>query len=594
MESATAPPVIVRFLRLFALRYTPVYAVGLAALLATNYINVLIPQYIQKAIDGLDQNAPYADVEGAAYALGGLAAVVVITRTLSRILFFNPGRTIEFRLKNEYFYHVMRLPLATFQKWSAGELISRGSNDITYVRTVIGFATLQILNLSMALTLALYQMVLLDMTLTLYCALPLAVGVVLLRKGIRSLLNQFREGQKQLSTLSTSILNAYSGAPIIQSLQAENVFENEFRGHNEAYVDTQKAMSRISAFALPLVQVAGSSCLAILLYFGGIRAQEGEMTVGEIAAYASYLGIVVAGLTSSGWMINALQRGLASLDRVYEVLDLPQDLPHRDVAHERTKAKGSPLPVRASNLQFTYPGNPENGFQLKGVDFTLKAGETLGLFGPTGSGKSTLLSLIAGLYPLKKGTVFLGDEDLTDIPDHLLRESVAFVPQNAYLFSRTVAENVGFSDRRNAIQPDRIQKGLTLACLEDDMGNLSDGLDTLVGERGVTLSGGQRQRIALARAFYGDFDLLLLDDVLSAVDHNTERALVENIRERTSEFTTIVASHRISAFRYADRILVLQDGEVTHQGTHEELVKRDGPYREAWEMEESGEERHED
>ena len=569
------------------------YAVGLTALLATNYINVMIPQYIQEAIDALERNSPHREIEALALALAGLASVVIVTRTLSRILFFNPGRTIEFRLKNQYFYHVMRLPLARFQDWTSGDLISRGTNDMNYVRSVIGFATLQILNLTMALSLALYQMLILDWRLTLFCAVPLAVGLILLRQGIRKLLIRFREGQNQLSELSTTVINAYTGAAVIQSLQAEGTFDERVSSQNEAYVDTFLSMARLSAFALPLVQVAGSSCLAILLYFGGIRAAEGNLTVGEIAAYASYLGIVVTGLTSSGWMLNALQRGLASLDRVYEVLDLEESLPNRDREPPVPEGKPySPVAIQAKGINFRFEGSDTNDFSLEDINFELEPGQTLGLFGPTGSGKSTLLSLIAGLHPISEGELHIDGDSIKSLEDVTLRKKVAFVPQNAFLFSRTVRENVGFSSHRSSIEDKRVALALELACFTADVEALGQGLDTVVGERGVTLSGGQRQRVALARAFYRDFGLLLLDDVLSAVDHNTERQLVENIHERTSSFTSIIASHRISAFRYAQEILVLENGRVTARGTHEQLVRTPGPYRDAWKLEESQEDGH--
>ena len=580
MKASSQSRPLVRFLRTFALPYLPVYALGIAALLATNYINVLIPKYIQEAIDSLEKGAPAAQVESALLALGGFAAVVIITRTLSRILFFNPGRTIEFRLKNTYFYHVMRLPLRAFQEWTTGDLISRGTNDMNYVRSVIGFATLQILNLSMALTLALVEMARIDWALTLTCAIPLTLGLVLLRYGIRQLLLKFRVAQQQLSGISTSILNAYTGASVIQSLQAESVFDERIETQNSAYVNTYRSMVFLSAFALPLVQVAGSTCLAILLYMGGQKAVEGTLSVGQIAAYASYLGIVVTGLTSSGWMVNALQRGLASLNRVYEVMDLPVALPTREDAFVQREAS-TPCSLSAQGLSFSYSGNPGD-FKLEDIHFEAGPGDTIGLFGPTGSGKSTLLSLLAGLHPQDAGTVELNERELKDWTDAEIRKRVAFVPQNAFLFSRSIRENIGFSDPVAAIEESRLMEGVREAVFEKDLEAFEQGLETIVGERGVTLSGGQRQRVALARAFYQPFGLLLLDDVLSAVDHTTEYQLVENIQRRTQDFTTIVASHRISAFRHAREILVLSEGRVVDRGNHLELIQREGLYKDAW------------
>lgn len=589
MAQKTNRWVVPRFLKGYARRYIPVYALGLTALVATNYINVLIPEYIQTAIDALDANAGHRKVQIAAWSLGGLAFVVVLTRTMSRILFFNPGRTIEFRLKNAYFEHVMRLPLKFFQEWTSGDVISRGTNDMMYVRTIIGYATLQLLNVCIALSMALYKMASIDVFLTLSCTLPLVVGMVILRRGVKLLIAQFRMAQEELSKLSTSILDSYSGAPIIQSLRAEATFDSRVREQNNTYIKIFESSAMIRAFYLPIVSVAGSSCLAILLLYGGKQVIEGDFTIGEIAAYASYIGIVVASLTSSGWMISAIQRGLVSLERVYEVFDVPTIIPDTQNAPPQPPAPSSPVSLKANGLSFRYEGEHAERFELSGIDFDLKPGQTLGLFGATGSGKSSLLSILAGIHPIPADSLFVDGEDVSTLDDATLRRKVALVPQNAYLFSRTLRENIGFADLRTHIREEKIQQATELACLTHDLEALTDGIDTLVGERGVTLSGGQRQRVALARAFYRDFGLLLLDDVLSAVDHNTEKALIEGIRQRTDSFTTVIASHRLSALIHSNEILVLDAGKVIARGSHEDLIAMPGPYREAWEREEAGE-----
>ncbi len=578
-------PALFRFLRAYAWRYLPLYGLGLAALLATNYINVLIPEFVQRAIDALGQGAPHREIQVATLFLGGLALAVVVTRTLSRILFFNPGRTIEFRLKNTFFHHLMRMPLRFFQSWKTGELISRGTNDMTYVRSVIGFATLQLMNVFIALTLAVYKMAVIDAWMTFLCVGPFLVGVIILRRGIRLLLTRFRLAQTQLAELSSPIMDSYTGVAVIQGFNAQKTFGRRMSDKNQEYVKNFESMIFLRSFHLPVVTVTGSACLVILLLVGGERAMEGHLTVGQLSAYASYLGIVVASLTSTGWMINSIQRGLIGLKRIYEVLDKESAFPPSTTL---PAGSSTPLQVEVHDLNFAFESHSGH-FSMENISFRLEPGETLGLFGPTGSGKSTLLSLLARLHPAPKGSVLFDQKDLAEWSEENLRSRTALVPQSSYLFSRTVRENIAFADLRTQVQEDRVQQAIELACFHEDLAHLSEGLHTQVGERGVTLSGGQRQRIALARAFYKDFGLLLLDDVLSAVDHETEQRLIEGIRKRTADFTTIIASHRVTALVHATEILVLDDGKIVDRGTHEELVSRPGLYAKTWALHEEGE-----
>lgn len=583
-SSASAQPKprpLWRFLRAYARRYAWVYATGAAFLVLTNYINVLIPEYVQRAIDSVERMEPAENWLHYTAFIGGLAVSVIVTRTLSRVLFFNPGRTIEFRLKNAYFEHLMGVTPAFFRRFKTGELISRGTNDMMGVRSIIGFASLQLFNVVVSISLTVTKMVEIDAWLTLYCLLPFVFGVFVLRYGIRALIVQFRTAQHQVAQLSDTILETYAGAAVVQGFNAEPAFEKRFSKQNDDLIETIRKMALIRAFVLPIVVIIGSTCLVLLLLIGGQRVIDGALSLGQISAYASYIGIVVSALMSTGWVINSIQRGLVSLNRVYDVLDA--ELPHEPDPETGVIAAGRPPLLEVRGLTVDYPQEDAEPVRaLSDVSFEVGAGRTLGIFGPTGSGKTTLVQALSRIHPPPEGTVFIDGRDLLDIPRQQLRGAMAVVPQEAYLFSRSLRENIGFADLPPDIDDDRVDKASHLASLASEIANMPEGLATKVGERGVTLSGGQRQRSALARAFYRDFTVLILDDVLSAVDHTTEQRLIESIRSRSTGQTTIVVSHRISALVHADEVLILEGGRVTARGRHDELLERGGIYAQTW------------
>ena len=587
---------IVPFLRRYALRYLPQYGLGLLALVATNWVSVLIPAYIKQAIDAISADAPSGSWSGTVALLFGLALAVILVRTLSRVLFFNPGRTVEYRLKNDYFAHILDMGPAFFQRWRTGELISRGTNDMQSVRAVIGFATLQIFNVALSLTLTLGKMLAIHVTLTLTCLLPFSVAAVILRTAVRRLLLRFRQAQEELAALSDTIMDSYTGVAVIQAFNAQRTFAARFDAANGAYTENLLRMSWLRSFALPVVVVVGNACLFLLLLIGGRLAVEGTLTIGDIAAMAAYVGLVVAALNSLGWTINAIQRGLVSLGRVQEVMAEAPPAGSDDAA----PLPEGPLDLEVRDLTFAWspearsdlPGSPEAPGRpaLDRVSFRLGAGQTLGIFGPTGAGKTTLVNLLVRLLTPPDGAVLLGGRDVRAWPTDALRRALTVVPQDAWLFSRNVRENIGFADLPAEIDDARVAEAIKLACLEKEIPLLSDGLATVVGERGVTLSGGQRQRVALARAFYRAPRVLVLDDVLSAVDHATEERLIDNIRAVSRGVTTVIVSHRISALRHADHVLVIEDGRITMRGTHDALVAREGLYAETWRYQQEEEE----
>jgi ATP-binding cassette subfamily B protein len=338
-------------------------------------------------------------------------------------------------------------------------------------------------------------------------------------------------------------------------------------------------LALVRSLGLPLLVLSGGIAVWVLIAVGGPMVLSGTLSVGQLAAFAALLTVILPPLRSLGWMLSVIQRGRAALERIFELLDATVERP--EGAHGRLSAAGRGPALELRDLSFAYPDDPIHPV-LTDVSIEIPAGAVVGIFGRTGSGKSTLLRLLSRLYNPPPATVFVDGEDVTSLDLDHWRQRLAVVPQRPFLFSDSVAANVALDE---AVAPDRLGQAIEMAALEGDLAVLPDGIDTVVGERGIMLSGGQRQRVALARGLYREADVLVLDDVLAAVDHETEAELVETIASLArdpSGPTVLIASHRLSALRHSDLILVLDHGRLIDHGTHDELVDRAGPYRETW------------
>jgi ATP-binding cassette subfamily B protein len=582
---------LARFWREYASAFKGPYTFGALFLIATNALAVAIPGFVQHAVDSL--GAPGADPQVAAQDARqwGLAIVaagfgIIGVRTLSRTLIFNPGRTIEFRMKNNLFDRLLALPRTFYDRMRAGEIVSRGTNDANWMRALVGFGTLQLVNVVMSLTFTLGQMLLDDWVLTLGCVLPLVVAGLVLRRAIGTMFGVTQQFNGAIATLSNRILETYSGIGVLQAYGALGPATRRFDETNEELERLGMALARIRSMLLPVVSVTGNLCIVVVLLLGGYRVQSGDLTLGQLASFTVYVNLLVNGMTGFGWLVNAVQRGWLSLGRIYDVIDAPADRPTPTGQVPVPGPRGHAVEVR--DLTFAYPLAPDRP-SLKQVSFCVASGETVGLFGFTGAGKSTLLSLLARVYDAPAGTVFVDGVDVTTVPVEDWRAAVACVPQEPWLFSTTLARNIALSERGTSPDPVRLRAAVSDAALDVDLEAFPEGLETLVGERGITLSGGQRQRAALARAFYRDFRLLLLDDVMSAVDHATEKRLIDAVYRRCGAATTLLVSHRCSVLARADRVLVFDDGRLVADAHHSVLVQGDGPYARAWRLQQAAE-----
>ena len=578
---------LAQFWRDYLQRYAGWYLLGIACLVATNALTVAIPGFVKEAIDALSEGQSPDDARGWAIAvvLAGLGIIVV--RTLSRTLFFNPGRAVEFRLKNALFRHLLNLPRRFYDQLSAGEIISRGTNDTNAVRSLAGFATLQLFNVILMLALTLGKMSALDASLTLYCALPLALALLVLRMAVRAMFRWTKAAQVEIATLSSRILESYQSIGMLRAYGALEGAYARFDASNEELLHIGLALTRIRAWLLPVISVVGSLTVVLVLFIGGKRVIAGELSVGDIAAFSVYVGILVNGLIGLGWMVNAMQRGWIALGRVNAVME----------AEGYEEASSQPIPASSSfgpsiSVQGLNYGYEPEKLVLRDISFDIAPGEVVGVFGLTGAGKSTLLSLLARVREAPKGSIRFDGADIGELSVKAHWHRLAYVTQEPFLFSRSIRANITWAPDDEEVDEAALNAVIRDASLNADLSRFGEGLNTLVGERGITLSGGQRQRLALARAFYKDYQLLLLDDVLSAVDHQTEEELVDAIYRRTrladgSKRTAIIVSHRLSVLARADKVLVLEDGQLTRVAPHAELIQHPGAYQRAWRLQEA-------
>lgn len=571
---------ILSFFTRYALPYWFWFVGGFICLFVTNWVAVQIPLQLAAAVDGLRQSQTGA-VQKAAIWIALMGATVIFVRTLSRVLFFTPGRLVEFQMKNELFKKLLALQPAFYAKWRTGDIVSRASDDMSFVRVMVGFGLLQIFNTSTALIMTGAKMFSLSVKLTSLVLVPIILSMIVVNIGIGRFFALIKKSREQLSDLSDHILSSLRGVQTIQGFRAEGAFTDKFKERNQSFLETNLSIARIAAFLFPLLGLGGAVCIWALLSIGGPMTVRGELSVGQLVAFTSYIAYLLFPLRSLGWLMSVFQRGYTSLSRVVELLDAESERPEGKEPKTFESQEGIALEIQ--DLSFAYPDESEHPV-LRDLSFSIPQGKTMGVFGRTGSGKTTLLRLLTRSYNPPEGTVFVNGTDLTHIDLNEWRDQLAVVPQSPFLFSDTIESNISMGGHTK----EEIKEAISRAAFDQDLSSLTDGLDTVVGERGIMLSGGQRQRITLARALAQQFNVLVLDDVLSAVDHNTERRLIATIdslsdaRTDGSSPTVLLVSHRLSALAHTESILVLEEGQLIDQGTHEELTQRPGPYRDAW------------
>jgi ATP-binding cassette subfamily B protein len=559
-------------LRPYFARYRWQLVGGISSVFGASVVGLAAPLLIGAAVDSLRQSvAPRALLN-----YGGLLVAVTLIQGLfsfaQRRLLVAMSRDIEFDLRSDYFGHLQTLPLSFYRESYTGDLMARATNDLQAVRMICGPAIMYSANTLFTAFGALFLMARIHVGLSLValCALPLVVVVMrIFGQRIHIL---FQKVQSRFSDLSTRVQENLAGARVVRAYAVEEEEKDRFEGLNREYVERNRMLVRWSAAFHPLLQVLIGLGFVAVLWYGGSLVARGGITVGEFVAFNFFLGKLIWPMIAIGWVINLVQRGLASLGRILEILDTRAEINDAADAVAPAELRGE---VRFRTLEFAYrPGEPV----LREIDLLVPAGSTLAIVGRTGSGKSTLLSLLPRLLEPPADTLTIDGIDVRQMRLAALRAAIGVVPQESILFSVTVAENIAFG--RPGASREEVSEAARIAGLEEDLEQLPQGLETLVGERGVTLSGGQRQRVALARAVLRRPRILLLDDCLSAVDTQTEETILENLGTVFEGRTVLLVAHRVSTVRQADQIVVLEGGRIVERGDHQELLAAGGAYAE--------------
>jgi len=561
-------------------RYRRQFAAGLGSVFVTTTVALISPQVLKYAIDDLSRGVTHGKLRVYAALLLGIAVVGGTFRFLMRRIVVGLSRHIEYDLRNDFFARLQLLPVAYFQTHRTGDLMSRATNDLGAVRMMIGPAVMYSANTVVLFVAAVALMLSIDPWLTLIALVPMPFVSVAVRLFGTAIHRRFERIQAQLSELSAVAQEALSGVRVVRAYCQETHELERFRRSNQEYLDRNRVLIRLQGMFYPSLSLFLGLASLLVIWLGSREVIHGRITVGAFVAFNAYLVMLSWPMIAFGWVTALFQRGMASWKRMLEVLDavpaIADETPRADLT--------SPSAIRGAiefrELSFAYNGRPV----LDHVSFEIGAGETFAIVGATGSGKSTLISLLPRLFDPPRGSVFIDGIDVRDIPLQVVRGAIGFVPQEPFLFSDSIGENIAFGARTNGAQADTsaIERAASIARLDKDLGDFPKGYDTLVGERGITLSGGQKQRAAIARALIMDPRILILDDALSAVDTYTEEEILGRLRLFMRDRTSIIVSHRISTVRDADQIVVLEDGRVAERGRHDELVGRGGLYAELY------------
>ncbi|MEL1136474.1 ABC transporter transmembrane domain-containing protein [Desulfitobacterium sp. THU1] len=561
------------------------YITGIIILVIVAAINLYPPYIVGKIVDGVTHQTLTREVLWPwLFTLLGLGVLGYLLRYSWRILIFGAAARLSRMLRKQLFEHFTRMSPSFYQKQRTGDLMAHATNDIQAIEITAGMGVLTLVDSLVTGSFVVFSMVMfISWKLTLITLLPMPIMAWVSSYYGTLLHDRFFKAQEAFGDLNDKVQENISGVRVVKAFGQEEAEIESFRNISDDVVKKNQAVAVVDSLYDPTIMMIVGISFFLAVSFGSYEVVQQQLTLGQLTQFTLYLGQFIWPMLAFGWLFNIMERGRASYDRVSALLKVESEV--KDCAVENSGLEGDlhSTPILSGEIifeleRFTYPSqlNPE----LKNIHFTLKEGQTLGVVGKTGSGKTTLFRVLLREFAGIEGDIFIGGVSSQDISLDTLRRSFGYVPQEHFLFSTTIAENIALGKPDASLA--EITQAAKIACIHEDIERFEDQYETLVGDRGVTLSGGQKQRISIARALLLQPEILILDDSLSAVDAKTEKQILQQLKNNRSQKTTLISTHRLSAVEHADLILVLQEGEISERGTHEQLMEREGWYAETY------------
>ncbi len=557
-------------LKKYLKQYRREVIIGLFMIVVSNVLYAILPRILQVTIDAIDQGVALRTLAIYPIIIVAVTLVYAVIRFLMRKMVVGVARKVEYQLRNDYFSHLQRLSLRFFVKNRTGDLMARATNDINAVTITIGMGALFTVSNGIIFAFVFTFMVTTNAQLTLLALIPFPFILVLMYLSFGYFYKTYEKIQEQFAAITARAQENISGIRVIKAYVQENNEINQFKDLNQSYLRQNLKLARARGLMWSAMEILFGFAFIILLWVGGKSVIQGEMSLGDLVAFTVWLGMLSWPMISFGWVLNLIQRASASMNRINKIMDTEPLI--KDTASTDRSIKTIRGEIEFNDVSFAYDGKPV----LKNINLKIKPGMTLAVIGATGSGKTTFINLIPRLIDATDGRVLIDGNDIRCLPVKMLRRNIGFVPQETFLFSETIEENISFGVE-NA-RPNEVKWAANISTISNDLENFPDKYQTLIGERGVNLSGGQKQRTAISRALLRKPKILILDDALSSVDTYTEEKIITSLQQNYFNQTNIIIAHRISTIKHADLIIVLEDGEIIEQGTHEELVDLNGFY----------------
>ncbi len=552
----------------------PHYAVGVVLLIILDLLQFVTPKLMGILTDALYKGTlETSQLLSLASIMVLSAFAMLILRYIWRNLILGSSKHIETWIRSRFFEHLEKLSHTTYLKYKTGDFMNRATNDLSAISQAFGMG---IVMLTDSIFLTIFTLIIMtleiDLRLTLLVIIPMPFLALTLFIFGSIIQKRYTTVQEAFSNLSERVRETYSGIKIIKSFVQEKPFVKYFEEASEENLDAQVKLAKLFGLLFPLIVVISSISSALALYYGGSLVIDGSITPGAFVSFIGYLGLLTWPIMAIGWVINIIERGMASLKRIIEILEIEPDITDGPNTLSLDAISGA---IVFQDLTFCYPGSDSP--TLSNVSFSLAQGKKLGLIGHTGCGKTTLMELIMRSYTVKNGSLLIDNTSIEVIPLSLLRRSIGYVPQSSVLFSRSISKNIALSNQEMTLE--KITHYSKIAALHEDIEDIQHGYDTILGEKGINLSGGQKQRLSIARALAKNPQIVLLDDSFSSVDTQTEEKVLKQLFKEVAEKTVVIASHRVSTLQFCDEIIVLKNGCILQKGTHEALLETDGYYK---------------